>query len=106
MGQIREHLAADLFGVFQPSHTTPGDVWIDSGTHVHANWAFSAPGTYTATVTFLGTTTRKETQAMGPNRAVGRSSCRGSCKRSRIRASRLFICALSVGEFSDATSAR
>ena len=38
----------------------PGDVWIDSGTHVHANWAFSAPGTYTATVTFLGTTTAGE----------------------------------------------
>ena len=38
----------------------PGDVWIDSGTHVHANWAFSAPGTYTATVTFLGTTTSGE----------------------------------------------
>ena len=39
------------------SGAAPGDVWIDSGTHVHANWAFSAPGTYTATVTFLGTTT-------------------------------------------------
>ena len=38
----------------------PGDVWIDSGTHVHANWAFSQPGTYTATVTFLGTTTAGE----------------------------------------------
>ena len=38
----------------------PGDVWIDSGTHVHANWAFSAPGSYTATVTFLGTTTAGE----------------------------------------------
>ena len=42
------------------SGTAPGDVWIDSGTHVHANWAFSAPGTYTATVTFLGTTTTGE----------------------------------------------
>ncbi len=29
-----------------------------------------------------------------------------SKKLSRIRASRLFICALSVGEFSDATSAQ
>ena len=28
------------------SGAAPGDVWIDSGTHVHANWAFSAPGTY------------------------------------------------------------
>ena len=42
------------------SGAAPGDVWIDSGTHVHANWAFSAPGTYTATVTFLGTTTTGE----------------------------------------------
>ena len=42
------------------SGAAPGDVWIDSGTHVHANWAFSAPGTYTATVTFLGTTTASE----------------------------------------------
>ena len=42
------------------SGAAPGDVWIDSGTHVHANWAFSAPGTYTATVTFLGTTTAGE----------------------------------------------
>ena len=42
------------------STAAPGDVWIDSGTHVHANWAFSAPGTYTATVTFLGTTTAGE----------------------------------------------
>ena len=42
------------------SGVAPGDVWIDSGTHVHANWAFSAPGTYTATVTFLGTTTAGE----------------------------------------------
>ena len=42
------------------SGAAPGDVWIDSGTHVHANWAFSAPGTYTATVTFLGTTTSGE----------------------------------------------
>ena len=42
------------------SGASPGDVWIDSGTHVHANWAFSAPGTYTATVTFLGTTTTGE----------------------------------------------
>ena len=42
------------------SGAAPGDVWIDSGTHVHANWAFSAPGTYTATVTFLGTTTDGE----------------------------------------------
>ena len=42
------------------SAAAPGDVWIDSGTHVHANWAFSAPGTYTATVTFLGTTTSGE----------------------------------------------
>ena len=42
------------------SGAAPGDVWIDSGTHVHANWAFSAPGTYTAIVTFLGTTTAGE----------------------------------------------
>ena len=42
------------------SGAAPGDVWIDSGTHVHANWAFSTPGTYTATVTFLGTTTAGE----------------------------------------------
>ena len=42
------------------SGAAPGDVWIDSGTHVHANWAFSAPGTYTATVTFLGATTAGE----------------------------------------------
>ena len=42
------------------SGAATGDVWIDSGTHVHANWAFSAPGTYTATVTFLGTTTAGE----------------------------------------------
>ena len=42
------------------SGAAPGDVWIDSGTHVHANWAFSARGTYTATVTFLGTTTAGE----------------------------------------------
>ena len=42
------------------SGAAPGDVWIDSGTHVHANWAFSAPGTYTATVTFLGMTTAGE----------------------------------------------
>ena len=42
------------------SGAAPGDVWIDSGTHVHANWAFSAPGTYTATVTFLGNTTAGE----------------------------------------------
>ena len=42
------------------SGAAPGDVWIDSGTHVHANWAFSVPGTYTATVTFLGTTTAGE----------------------------------------------
>ena len=42
------------------SAAAPADVWIDSGTHVHANWAFSAPGTYTATVTFLGTTTAGE----------------------------------------------
>ena len=45
------------------SGAAPGDVWIDSGTHVHANWAFSAPGTYTATVTFLGTTTTGEAVA-------------------------------------------
>ena len=45
------------------SAAAPGDVWIDSGTHVHANWAFSAPGTYTATVTFLGTTTAGEAVA-------------------------------------------
>ena len=45
------------------SAAAPGDVWIDSGTHVHANWAFSAPGTYTATVTFLGTTTSGEAVA-------------------------------------------
>ena len=42
------------------SGAAPGDVWIDSGTHVHANWAFSAPGVYTATVTFSGTTTSGE----------------------------------------------
>ena len=42
------------------SGAAPGDVWIDSGTHVHANWAFSAPGAYTATVTFSGTTTAGE----------------------------------------------
>lgn len=42
------------------SGAAPGDVWIDSGTHVHANWAFSAPGAYTATVTFSGTTTSGE----------------------------------------------
>ena len=45
------------------SGAAPGDVWIDSGTHVHANWAFSASGTYTATVTFLGTTTAGEAVA-------------------------------------------
>lgn len=45
------------------SGAAPGDVWIDSGTHVHANWAFSVPGTYTATVTFLGTTTAGEAVA-------------------------------------------
>ena len=45
------------------SGAAPGDVWIDSGTHVHANWAFSAPGTYTATVTFIGTTTAGEAVA-------------------------------------------
>lgn len=42
------------------SGAAPGDVWIDSGTHVHANWAFSAPGVYAATVTFSGTTTSGE----------------------------------------------
>lgn len=42
------------------SGAAPGDVWIDSGTHVHANWAFSAPGAYAATVTFSGTTTSGE----------------------------------------------
>ena len=42
------------------SGAAPGEVWIDSGTHVHANWAFSAPGAYTATVTFSGTTTAGE----------------------------------------------
>ena len=45
------------------SGAAPGDVWIDSGTHVHANWAFSSPGTYMATVTFLGTTTAGEAVA-------------------------------------------
>lgn len=42
------------------SGAAPGDVWIDSGTHVHANWAFSASGVYAATVTFSGTTTSGE----------------------------------------------
>lgn len=33
------------------------DIWVDVNTHVHANWAFSAPGIYRAAVTFTAETT-------------------------------------------------
>ena len=33
------------------------DVWVDASTHVHANWVFSAPGVYTAALTFSARTT-------------------------------------------------
>ena len=67
------------------SGAAPGDVWIDSGTHVHANWAFSAPGVYTATVTFSGTTTSGEAVsatttlrfAVGDHAEVGDAPRRG-----------------------------
>lgn len=32
------------------------DIWVDVNTHVHANWAFSAPGIYRAAVTFTAET--------------------------------------------------
>lgn len=32
------------------------DVWVDVNTHVHANWAFSAPGVYTTPLTFTAET--------------------------------------------------
>ena len=34
----------------------PQDVWVDVNTHVHANWVFSAPGTYLARLTFSADT--------------------------------------------------
>ena len=33
------------------------DVWVDASTHVHANWVFTAPGVYTAALTFSARTT-------------------------------------------------
>lgn len=33
------------------------DVWVDASTHVHANWVFTAPGVYTAALTFSAQTT-------------------------------------------------
>ena len=33
------------------------DVWVDASTHVHANWVFTAPGVYTAALTFSDRTT-------------------------------------------------
>ena len=33
------------------------DVWVDASTHVHANWEFTAPGVYTAALTFSARTT-------------------------------------------------
>lgn len=32
------------------------DVWVDVNTHVHANWAFSAPGVYTTPLSFTAET--------------------------------------------------
>ena len=32
------------------------DVWVDASTHVHANWVFTAPGVYTAALTFSART--------------------------------------------------
>lgn len=34
----------------------PQDVWVDANTHVHANWVFTAPGVYTARLTFSADT--------------------------------------------------
>ena len=34
----------------------PQDVWVDVNTHVHANWVFSAPGTYLSRLTFSADT--------------------------------------------------
>ena len=33
------------------------DVWVDASTHVHANWVFTAPGVYTAALSFSARTT-------------------------------------------------
>ena len=33
------------------------DVWVNASTHVHANWVFTAPGVYTAALTFSARTT-------------------------------------------------
>lgn len=33
----------------------PQDLWVDMNTHTHANWVFSAPGTYELTVTATAT---------------------------------------------------
>lgn len=51
----------------------PQDVWVDANTHVHANWVFTAPGVYTARLTFSADTKdgRHETATTTLRFAVG-----------------------------------
>lgn len=39
----------------------PQDVWVDINTHVHANWAFSAPGVYASPLSFTAETSDGQT---------------------------------------------
>ncbi|PFG27260.1 choice-of-anchor M domain-containing protein [Corynebacterium renale] len=41
--------------LWNSAENLPQDLWVDMNTHTHANWVFSAPGTYELTVTATAT---------------------------------------------------
>ena len=43
--------------------TQPGDIWVDLGTHTHANWVFTKPGTYLVRVRVNATGTDQTEQS-------------------------------------------
>ena len=56
----------DAHVVFDSDDPLPQSLGVDAGAHVHANWAFTAPGTYTVTYEVVGTPVGGSPVASGP----------------------------------------
>lgn len=49
-GQVSLYLQSGTFGapdvLWRSTDRDPGEIWVDTNTHTHANWVFTEPGTY------------------------------------------------------------
>lgn len=53
---LQDGAFGDPLPMWDSTNPEPQDVWMETNTHVHANWVFSQPGVYVAQVKVQGTT--------------------------------------------------